>query len=594
MSPFKQIFKNSMRFAIATGLSVAVVIPTYAKELPVLNQAPSDVDVIVIIPNIGELDKKATQMMASIGLPPMSPLQMIAAQSRKQGLLQAVNTDGSVMIAISGLADAIENQSEPGIAVYIPTNDSESLTELLQEDETSPPSIRNLGTHILVCENDEKLAAIKAGNQAKQILTKLGVQGKAALASNDISIILLNTDSNLLPALQKQMGMMGRMMENMPEEQKARMKDQAMGIDPAKIFKLYSQFFDRLLGDNTGIISGIKLDKKGIHFESNAAFKKDSPTGKFLKSGSSTKNLLNQTPAGNYLAAFTFDMTQINCAGLTESFTEAFSSDDPDAPINFGDIYKDILKPEFMAVKSAGAVYLSDDEQKPLYASITQEYKTSEIASRALNIQGTLFDKLKGLKANGKDIYKKMEFTKDAKTISDVTFNKMIIETNLTPEMQMFAPMVSKLGIFGQTWYVGQIGNKLISVASPTEPTDAQLKEVVASVNNTSGLDANTGINVVRKNLHKNPTAEFYLSPSSLVKIINIIAGPMMQIKIEMPNDVEPLGISYKISNHNINEKMYLSNDTIQQIIASSMAAQQQIQEKRREGRNNGAGNGPQ
>ncbi len=577
MFDLKRIFRKPAQVVITSCMTFFAALPASAALPAVMDRVPAKVDVIVVVPNIQVLDDSLKKLIAKAGLPipPMGMVQLLEMQSQIPGLEAAIDMNGSLLFTVSQLRESIEQNREPILTLYIPSKDPKALKKLLFRNDRFPPATKMTKNYLIIGKNDRELAFAIPGRLSKQIEAKLGAQGAAAFKANAISAIVLNTDKSLLPVLRNQLAMIKNMAGGMPPE----MQDEMAGLSPMKLIGLYGSLFERILGDNRSILVGAGLNKQGILLQSNVNFKAQSVSGKFLKGGANTTGLLRVLPKENYVFSVAADTTKLDLKPMMKVLVEAFMPEPGYKGISLGKILQDALVPESLASKGALGYYAPISDKGTVHAIGVVSLKDSACAKKVVAAQGKGINALGKITIQGRELYEKLSWTPNAMTVAGHQFSKSVVKQKPSPYMPEEARAIFRvLGLDQQVTLGTRIDNQLLSVVSGTVPSKALLTSALISLKNKRGLSTGEGIVSIRKNLHARPTVEAYISPNGLVKLANPLVSQFAGFRIELPADIEPIGLSYQIENHNISERVFISYDTIQQLVASTMATMRKAQ----------------
>ncbi len=577
------------------ALLASFVSPARAQTVPdVLNLAPDDSAIMVLIPSIGATSKKISDFVAAMGLKDMAedmadPLAKIKSEL---GIKGGIDEKGSVLVVLGNVKKAIAEQSEPDLAILLPITDYKAftanfdakedggVTSLTSKNSNEEVFARNLGKHAVVSNVKAVVADFKPGNGAAKLGAAAGKLGTRYLAANDVSIYVdVKALSPVLrPKLKEMYNDARSQVENLaggegPEAQMA-----ALG---GAMLKMYFDSADALMRDTDSAVLGMDIDSKGVGMTMAAQFAPGSFTGNmFAGAKGNAAATLAKLPSDPYLMSMAADFSGIDIKGLMNEITTRMPKE--------GGFLGEAMKQSITAFSKAEAMatsYYVPQAAAGIFGGMSgvTVFQTADPVgyTKANKEMMVGMGKMKfdlGADPDGKpmSISYTTKYQDKVVEIDGVTVDQYLIKTNFPPAvLQQMGPMGGLFMNFTTTsGYIGTVGKNVIMT---TQPDADLMKKAIAATKAGKGMGEDPILSQVRKQgLPPNPAMEGYLSVGGLVQalgpIIAMVGGPA----IEVPNNLPPVAMGASFDSGGMATRLYAPMPLIQWIKDTAMNLQNQ------------------
>ena len=577
------------------ALLASLVAPARAQTVPdVLNLAPDDSAIMVLIPSIGQTSKKISDFVAAMGLKDLAedmadPLAKIKGELGIQG---GIDEKGSVLVVLGNVKKAIQEESEPDLAILLPITDYKAftanfeakedggVTSLTSKNSNEEVFARNLGKHAVISNVKAVVADFKPGNGAAKLGASAGKLGSRYLGGSDVAIYV--DVKALSPVLRPKL-------KEMYNEARSQIDNFAGGEGPEAqmaalgggFLRMYFDSIDALMRDTDSAILGLDVDSKGVGMTMTAQFAKGTYVEKMFGSAKgNAAGTLSKLPSEPYLMSFAMDFAGIDIKGLMNEVTSRLPKE--------GGFLGEAMKQSVTAMSKAEAMastYYVPQAAAGIFGGMSgvTVFQTADAAGyiKANKEMMIGMGKMKfdlGADPDGKpmSISYTTKYQDKVVEIDGVTVDQYMVKTNFPPAMlQQMGPMGGLFMNFTTTsGYIGTVGKNVIMTTQP----DAELmKKAIAATKAGKGMGDEPVLSQVRKQgLPPNPAMEGYLSVGGLVQalgpIIAMVGGPA----IEVPNNLPPVAMGTSFDSGGMAARVYAPMPLIQWIKDTAMNLQNQ------------------
>ncbi len=306
---------RAVMLACASGLAMAW--PAMAAPPASLDQAPSDVPIVVSIRDMGALIDKLDAAAGVIGLEGQA--RMAPQMANMMLSMPGINRSGSMTLLVYPPENG---QGDPEVLVIAPVSDYSEFASVMGGDadaaittlnmQGNEVRARNLGNGFALLSDDETLVSgfdAGAGRLAAHT-ARLGVNGGRVADVADITII---ADVPLLePMLRKGMDA-GR--------QQAQAQAQMLGgVD---LVGMGGALQEAVLRDARVGVVGLSVTDVGLAMDFGVQFKEGSESAKYFAKQGTSDALISRLPAVNYYAAWAMDLSAPGIRELGEKLRAA-------------------------------------------------------------------------------------------------------------------------------------------------------------------------------------------------------------------------------------------------------------------------------
>lgn len=559
---------------LAPALHVA---PAQAESpLPdVLKLAPKDAQVVIVVPNIQTLRKKFDTFAESLGLKNMpgyvNPVDEI---KRELNVGDGFNENGSALIVMSKLENAIENGEDPLVTVAVPVSNYDKFIAPYKPTKEGDLHVfdaggetvytRKSGKHCIMSPTKSLVADFKPGNNTDAIAKAAGTLGKRYLASSDVSIYV-NVES-LAPILRQKLDEGYRDMADLFDAFGQGDDAQAQMMKTSKAMaSMFIEGLDSMLRDTTVAVLAGDMDSKGIGMTFTAQFREGSQLAKIFPGGGNASNLLAKLPGDPYMFAGAMDFNGINLAKIADTMAKQMPKD--------GGWIADMMKQSLPLMAKAkgmamvypvpqnpagilggfGGISLVETDDPDGYLKLNQKYVKS-MNSLKMDL---------GPDAEGKPMQLTFASKYDANVfeIDGVSVDQYQIKMNMPPELlRQMGPMAGVMmgmGMTNQTGYVAKKGKYvLMTTLADTNMVKAGLK----ALSDGKGLGAEGPTAKTRKvGLPGKTAGEFYISVGGIIKTVQPFIAMMAPNgpQIQVPENLPPIAMGLSAQDSGMAVRFY-------------------------------------
>lgn len=291
------------RSAFAGAVLSIVALPALAGTPKALTMVPSDAEVVVVMPDVGQLLSDMDRMNVMMGQ--MGKMEVTMMTSMVRGM-PGLNLEGSAAIILD-MDDDWED--EPDAIVLLPITSFDDLTQgrkavkglVKMEIDNNPIYFRDLGSGYAAMSNNPVIVSAfsPASHTIEQAQKMVGTAGNRVLASNDV-MMYLNLDSMrpMLSDYENELEEQGEMIEMMGGEQ------------AAQSFEAMIELYETAVQDGQAFVAGLSFDKDlGLAFDLGLQFKEGSESAALLMNDGDAGAYLNKIPDMDFFYAQAFDLS---------------------------------------------------------------------------------------------------------------------------------------------------------------------------------------------------------------------------------------------------------------------------------------------
>ena len=317
---------------VAAGAAFNVAAPVWASPSTVgdvLDLAPADTEVLVVVPSLAEFNHLFATLNLQLGLGRPELDGVLTAFKRSVGLNAGVRDDGPMLIAASltGAGDDTGFQ----VLVALPTTDYQRVIEILGGDADSEVArltfatghtvyAKKSGDFAVMSSGRDLLKAYQPGQGAAAIGQQLGEGGQWCLDRSQASVIIHGKNKAraieaLRQSLASQDKQTGQDLGPQPDSAEAPTEGQ---ISQQKIVQQLAKRLtqpgppdgseDVMLRDADAIIIGLDLNEDGFGVTGAVQFKAGTPLASAFTTGLSATGQLDRLPSLPYAGAFAINL----------------------------------------------------------------------------------------------------------------------------------------------------------------------------------------------------------------------------------------------------------------------------------------------
>lgn len=515
----------------------------------VLDAAPADASMVLVITKLSDLSRKITLTNESLGLGIEQLDDPMLRFRQALGIIKGLDEEGAMLVVLT----TAQNGKPGGTLVLVPVNDYAGFIASFKGDGGKPVTpivigdgstgfAKKVGGFAVMGPDQAVVEAYRPAGKGADLAATAGKRGAPTIASSAVSLYINPADNG--PAIQawvKSMIALAKSMQptvaNKPDAIKAieNMIDSSIDAGLAA-----------MLRDATGVILGIDIDNRNAYLTLAAQFKPGSPSAAIFPGGGEAVEQMNRLPNETYI--FTAATTPGFALGkLLENLAAVIPAENP------------VLAPD--TVRKTAAILAKSK-------SVAQAY----YPSRDNNVGGNLIPSIitaetsdpRGIAEATKDLVTSLgggegapppkpgemkiavagEYLPAAMQLEGVAADQFTIKYSVPAQlMNALGPSASSIyiavgsGVF--SGYVAQVEKQVVFTTSAKE-THLLVGGINAS-KQTSGLGSNPTIAKSRADLTPKPTAEAYLNFVGIFAAVNSYHTILGEPIIPVPNDLNPV-----------------------------------------------------
>lgn len=570
------------------AMAVFTSTPAHAQLPAVLDQAPADAQVVIVVPNMKQLSDKLANLQRQLQIPVPEMADLLAEFKRESGMEQGLKDDGAAMIVLGDLGPMIrEEVGEPPGVVLMEVSDygqfvgnfggkADDAVTALQMPGGEPGFARPLGSFAVFGPDRAIVEAYAAGKAANRMAELAGKFGQTYLGQSDafVYVDLQALAPALRPKIQQAMDQVKQMARGEGGEQAAMM----MGL-----VNLYGSALDTILEDGQALTFGVDFSDGGIGLTKTIQARPGSTMASYFPGPGAqggAASMLKALPNQPYLFATAMDTRAIDLAKILTRFQAAVGDGGGWIARLYGDMGP-MMKltegyaqawyaPTQMAAMGPGlmnVVSVYDTTDGPAYAAATKKY----------------FENLNGVNvAMGPDMGQMSfatSYTPAATKVEGVDVDQYNMAMTLPPElMAEMGPAAGVLMMMGGLNYQGYLatrGDKVIMTTGLDQPT---LAAALKSVDAPGGLGDDPGIKQARDQALPQPLAmEVHFSPSGFLATANTFMQMFGQQALPAGDGLPPISMGLGVQDSGVAGRFYLPIASLKGIIEAAEAAQRNM-----------------
>lgn len=529
----------------------------------VLDELPSDSQIVIVCKPLAELSAKVNQLMMTIGVPmeqEMVLADMLGAQLSLPGLIDSKREMG---IAIGNVQDA-----ENSIVAIVPITDAAAVKQAMLDgsftqdgdyfvSEIENVAVRPIGSYFAASSNKEYLDQQLKSSKG----VKLTSTDKALLAQNDIAAVFrLNS---FVPEL----------LVEAREEMNAEIDNDPCVAEYSSVKLLANQALDRV-SEVEMAIAGLRMTDAGFNISLRAYNKKGSPLADFCSGHAPLKGLdmLQGVPNKPYALAGAYSFDAAKFMPLYQALADAVLQDEKlMTKVDKGGITKLMAATEsiYPLFKGMGFVQYANNPGETAQTQAGVVYWNDAEKARQINKDlATAVTKLANeIAANFVENPNiKYEYNLDAGEAGSTSYDTIAIDISQLPlPQEIMSAITAKWG--GQAKLTQQVAY-LNSGTMAYSMGNIELADVIDSVQSkTAGIAANSEIMATAKQLPKNSNAMVFMHLGNMIR--NMMTDPnlppqammMMGMFSQMPGT---MGISVGLEENYMDVEYHIPMTLVQ------------------------------
>lgn len=554
---------------ILAVLLVGALTPARAVEMAVLDQAPAEAPVVIVVPSLSKLNQKIAMMNDAMGLHLPQLADALSTFKQSLGIGEGLREDGALIVALTSV-EGMDGPGEPPMVLLMPVSDYATFVKNFHGDATQeiaaltmpggqPGFVKKSEGYAVMGPKREVVEAYKPGNAAAALQKAAGKLGKRFMDGSD-AFVFINLQlmaPKLQPKIQQELA---RAMERVGAQPGTQANPEL-----AKAFmKMYGDATTAVLRDSTAAILGADINELGVGLTGTIQFKPDSAVAKLIPNGGESAGALVKLPNQPYLVATGIDFEGIAVKQIIDQALAYIPKDQGGAMLEM--VRKSL--PLVSLIKNVGQAYYvpAGGAAGGLGASLFNGVSIASVSDANAYVQGykdyiTSLNNLRiemgdgaapppagGANPPAEALVFNTKYTANALQIDGVSVDQFEIQYNLPrsvmQQMGQLGPLMMMLGGQGQSGYLATVGNQVVMT---TTPNANLVRQALASLKEEKGLGAAETLSQVRANLPPKPTMEIYLSMAGIVSTANGFMGMMGQPPIQVPADLPPVGMGLSI-----------------------------------------------
>ena len=584
--------------------SIAITAPAMGQnaDLPdILNLAPANAPVVVVVPSLSGLSQKIAKLnQDALGSSVPYMFDVLSTFKAMTGISTGLNDNGSLMLVVTSAQIA----AKPQMVMVIPVLDYAAFVGNFGGNAADPIATlapphgsagfaKQIDQYAVVGESREDVENYQPGRAIDPIAAKVGTTGKRCLTTSELMVIIdiAALAPVLEPALQEMRNSLGEVSNQMAQ--------MPQGPPPGAelvpiMMTVYMNAIDALVRDTSAIVTGLDISPQGVSWTGSAQFKNDSHLASIFTTGGGAAQQLDRLPNQPYWMASGMDLRGIATPTLAQDLLAAFQNqNEEDAeqdPFKLGlliqqtaqlitqttamsTVYYQPAQPVMMGGNFLNGVAVYETTDAPAYTQTIQEYFQTmgefftQINDLAQQAAAHANPEENGLPQSQQPMSISTQYTPNALQVNGNAVDEYEIKYTFPPEMmQDMGPagpmMMMMMGGASQSGYVTTKG-KFVVMTTTRDPQ--ALQQALDAVDKNTGLGTNAAIKQVRQTgVLPNSSMESYLSIPGIMQSVNMFTGMMGMPPIQAPADLPPIASSFNVEDHGIATKLHIPTKVIQ------------------------------
>lgn len=544
--------------------SIALLTPPVLAGTPkAMTLVPDDAELVVVIPNLGELLGDIDAINAMMG--PMGKMEVTMGTSMLRGM-PGVDLGGSAVGIVDFDGDF---ESEPDALFLLPVTSFGDLTRGLEpvdgivEFPMGGDMIyfRDLGNGYAAMSNAGGILSdfVPASKSEAQAKAMLGTAGSRAAGDNDV-MLYLNFDA-VRPMLEEsfvELESQGDMIEMMG------------GAQAAQGFDTFMNLYKTAVKDGHAAVGGMSFDAdSGFAFDFGLQFSEGSDSAAMFNNDGNSGSYFNRVPEMDFFFAQAFDLRGAGIQAMMSGYLDMIQEFDTTGMMEGMGL--DTMIKEFQGgAQVMGATNIM--AMNGILAN-TVMYTEGVNADDAIGAMKGMYNAMGGMEMPGMGV--SASFSEDAETVNGVEAYSHSMSFEIDPAMaggggigapdpammlqMMYGPSKGPAG------YVAKAGDGMVVTFSQDADLLARAYKAAAGENTMMG---NSGIAAAAAMLPENRVYEAYMGVEQLLNS----AGPMMMMfglipEFEPLNGVTPIAFGATADGGGMMVRTVISLDTVNAIM---------------------------
>lgn len=594
--------------AVVVASMGALTKPAAAQDVQAaLGRAPQSAEAVLIVPNLASLNEQIAQLKTNLGLPMPELDDALGAFKQSMGMVNGVNDDGSLIIAVPDLAKAIAEDTEPQFVMLMPVADYGAFVGNLAAGDAAPGAaaegvaaislpdgqpgfVRELDGYAVLGESRELVEGFQPGDNAQAIIQSVGQLGQRYLGDADMLfyVDLARLAPTLVPMIDEAMGQQAADVEG---QIAAGLIDPAIAGNAQAILQAYADAGKALLENGTGLLVTLDLTDQGVALTQAMGYKPGSSLAEFFGEGRAQPQGLSQLPEQPFIFAAAVDMDALDIASLYRGFIESLPQGQQNPLAQNVEQWMPLIE----QVNYCSSVFYAPTEMAMMSGSILNTVSVVDVDDpeaylRAFKAYIQAMDGMKipagpnplaGPGAEGAPaeltISYTSNFTENVLQLQGVQVDQYQLTTNLPPEMmQQMGPAAGFMTMF--TNYSGYIAVKDGKVLITTTPDPQLVTKGFQTIEQGGGIGAAGAISRIRDDaLPPNASAEAYISVGGIAQAANLFLGMFGMPPIQVPADLPPIAAGLGAQDNSAAYRVYVPLETIKFVVDTAQTLQNQM-----------------
>lgn len=568
---------------LASVLAMAASMARAATVQEALGQAPADVEVVVVVPDLSQLSAKIGQLRQALNLPFLEMDDTLGSFKQLTGMTAGVNDHGSLLVVLPDLGEALRAEREPEVLMLVPVSDynafvggfggsaDEDVTALTLPGGARQGFGRNVGEYAVLGASQEAVAGYEAGQNADAIIESVGAMSRPYVDQSD-AVVYANFEKlapSLIPWIDQAVSQATQQMEEMSE---SGFMSEAQVKQAKLAYEMYGSAAKMVIRDSRGWLGGMDLSDEGIGFTEALGIKPGSKLAGLFPGGEAATSLAS-LPQQPFIFALAMDSQAIALTPIYEAMAEAGGEAYMPAKEDWLPLVEKLkglamafYAPDDMAMmsgsllKSLSILEVENDQQ---YIADLKKY-VAKLNGMEIPIAGGMaMDNGAGQGDQAMSMSYSTSYTDNALQLEGVQVDQYQLMTNMPPQlMQQMGPAAGFMQMF--TNYSGYVAGKDGKVLATTVVDPQLVTAGFRSIEQGNGLGASESLKRIRdKALPPNPAAEAYISVSGIAQTANVAMAMFGMPPIEAPQDLAPIAMGLSSRDDSLTYRAYLPMETV-------------------------------
>ncbi|MEX0887014.1 MAG: hypothetical protein WD009_11300 [Phycisphaeraceae bacterium] len=548
-----------------------------ARIAAAMEQVPRSAPIIFIVPDMAVLSEAVAAFRDATTLPVDEMRDLLGELKREVGVEQGLDDDGTFMVVVDGIVEAIEQEAEPWVLVFVPVTDydafvgnfggdgGEAITAIALPKQTYA---RQFNGHALLAETREQLEAFDP-NDVGVAMQALGDAGDRALGAAEAFIYI--DVAAIAPAVLNTLDAWEREMAEMNQQ------PGMMAGELTMMFELWDaagrEIVETVLTGVRSLLLTLDIGEEGATVDQVTGVVQGSELAGFLQPGESTaKAELDRLPDQPWLFAMAMDTRVIDMERIGQTVLDLLPDDRAELPAEMAWMAT-LIEPAMQLMQrtdaAASVLYVPD-----MMRAMTGDFISQVQVARVDDPQAYLRDYRAML-----DMMDGLEFPagpgmpggEPRQMRFDVTYQQAVFEIDgaAVDEMSIDVAMpggdpmqAQMMGAMRSAGYVAARGDRIVGTAG----LDRNLmRQALGLADAGGGLGTLAHIEGVReRGLPGNAAVEAYVSFQGVAGLFNEFAmmmggGPALEIDPDIP----PVVFGAAVEPDIVTQRIYVPSEVV-------------------------------